>query len=98
MPRWRWRRRLWQSGLMAVGAYGSRGLWQSERRRRRVGVNDARHLRQPIDHMVSDQKGQIQRGQPDREQDQQDIQICGDTVEASQPFLASGAIGRRWFF
>src|SRR6266852_986669 len=71
-------------------------LWQLGRRRRRVEVNDARHLRQPVDHALSDEKGQVQRGQPDCEHDQEDIQICGDAVEAAQPFPTSGAVALRW--
>ena len=69
---------------------------QFGRRRWGGGVNDARRLRQSVDHVLSEEEGQIQRGQSDRERDQQNIQICRDTVEAPQPFFA-GAVGQKWF-
>jgi len=53
-------------------------------------------LWQTVNHVLSEEEGQVQRGQPDRECDQQNIQICRDTIEAPQPFFA-GAVGQKWF-
>jgi hypothetical protein len=48
--------------------------------------------------VLSDEKGQVQRRQADREDDQKDIQIRGEAVDAAPPFPAwGGAIARRWF-
>ena len=50
-------------------------------------MHHAGDRRQVVDDVLGDQKGQIERRQPDRDDDQQYVEIARDAVNALQHFL-----------
>src|SRR6266436_2865501 len=57
-------------------------------------IDDPDNLRKPVDDLLGKQEGHVEHGKPDREYDQDHVQVCGGAIEAAQPLLAEGRITR----